>query len=168
MATPLFEDSPAYTVLSGHNLLETKYRLRDPSEITARAANSDAWTPSLLSCASCFLPPICGYFAYKKYTTSFEVNNGQLRKLEDGRGNFEFAGPGIHLIADPFVRETGQIDLGREVRCFSLRDTKTDEGRANTTLFGRLPSKAQRHVTVRGRRGGTAHVCAWQSYRLQR
>ena len=137
MATPLFEDSPAYTVLSGHNLLETKYRLRDPSEITARAANSDAWTPSLLSCASCFLPPICGYFAYKKYTTSFEVNNGQLRKLEDGRGNFEFAGPGIHLIADPFVRETGQIDLGREVRCFSLRDTKTDEGRANTTFFSR-------------------------------
>jgi regulator of protease activity HflC (stomatin/prohibitin superfamily) len=114
VATPLFEDSPAYVVLSGNNLLETKYRVRDASEITAREANSDAWAPCCYSTASCFLPPCIGWCIYKAVAKTFEVPSGKLRRLEDGRGNYEFAGPGIHLILDPFVREVGEIDLGED------------------------------------------------------
>ena len=50
MATPLFEDSPAYQVLSGHNLLETKFRYAALASLSA-CASSDL-DPARVQCVA--------------------------------------------------------------------------------------------------------------------
>jgi regulator of protease activity HflC (stomatin/prohibitin superfamily) len=41
------------------------------------------------------------------FVKKFEVPSGSIRCIEDGRGNFEFCGPGLHQILDPVTRIVG-------------------------------------------------------------
>lgn len=89
------EDTPAYQVLSGYGLLDASYRLDSSEQIDAQEANATRAGNCLLNLA-CF-PLRCVF-------KTFEVDSATLKLVTDGRGGFDFYGPGVHRICDPFYR----------------------------------------------------------------
>jgi len=89
------EDSAAYKVLSEAGLLDTSYRLECSSEIDAIPENATRSGNCLINlfCCPCVLT---GVFK------TFEVDAAHVRLGHDGRGSFDFFGPGVHRLLDPF------------------------------------------------------------------
>mmetsp|Transcript_37844 Transcript_37844/g.118588 ORF Transcript_37844/g.118588 Transcript_37844/m.118588 type:complete len:528 (-) Transcript_37844:65-1648(-) len=94
------EDSPSYDVLRENGLIDSSYRVRDESAFNATPANS---TPlkNLLTGIFCCPALCCGC------VKAFEVPEGSLRLAEDGKGNFEFFGAGVHQVWNYFYRLGG-------------------------------------------------------------
>lgn len=89
------EETPAYEVLRKHGLLDLSFRLETSDDIDSVPGN--ATRSANLA---------CNIFCFPCYVTkcfhTFEVARGQVRQVEDGRGNFLFYGHGVHRICDPF------------------------------------------------------------------
>ena len=79
-----------------------RYLLTDAHALECRAPNTTPWDLASWNCLTCLFPPILGHFIFRACTTQVEVPKGNVALLKDGRGGFEFAGPGLHLIKDPF------------------------------------------------------------------
>merc|ERR1712167_185637 len=89
----LYEHSPAYLVLRETGLITGRYRIEDADGIACRPANSD-------NCTMCCCNLLCWSNCIRIHV---EVKRGTIRVIEDGRGGYEFLGPGLHRIVDPFV-----------------------------------------------------------------
>lgn len=104
------EDTPAYKVLAGHGLLDTSYRLESSTQIDAMPENASRASNCALNI---FCAPItcCGSGLIK----TFEVDASTLRLGYDGRGAFNFFGPGVHRVSDPFYSIGKQIEYKKGV-----------------------------------------------------
>merc|ERR1719230_1787613 len=98
MMTSGGEISPAYKVLRNNQLLTTKYRVKDVKSLVMRPSNS---SPEQNALTSICLLPCCGCPCFYH---NAEVAEGNISCIEDGRGSFEFLGPGVHQIKSWFVR----------------------------------------------------------------
>lgn len=103
-------DSPAYDVLTKHNLVRLDWRVANVDELQFLEGNTTPAANCLrsLACGCCFFKPCC---------KMAEVPAGTLRKMEDGFGGFQFLGNrgtyrGIHFYCDPFMRvDTQNVKL---------------------------------------------------------
>jgi len=89
------EDSPSYEILNSHNLLTKKYRVASEAELILEPPNSTRIRNTLISMITC----PCFFLGLSK---GFEVPNGSIKKVYDGRGNYKFHGSGVHQILDPY------------------------------------------------------------------
>lgn len=87
------ESSPAYRCLTEAGLLVNKFRIKGIQELVAKDPNSSLWKNRLRG----RLP---GYFTAK-------IDAGHVGLLEDGRGEFFFLRPGLHMYFDMFFKLTG-------------------------------------------------------------
>ena len=110
------EVTPAYKILRDNNLLTTNYRVDKVANLEMRPANS---TPEWNSCVSLAFLPCCGCSCYFH---NAEVSAGNIKCIEDGRGNFEFLGPGIHQIQSWFVR------VGSDSYCLATPNLALEHG----------------------------------------
>merc|ERR1711959_523170 len=94
------EGSPAYAVLE--HLLEVKYRINCAEDIAAIPANAKRSGNLLLSA---LLLPRC--FGMR----TFEVPKGQVKLADDGHGNYELYGPGVHRRHNFFMRVGKNVDV---------------------------------------------------------
>lgn len=83
------EGSPAYKVVD--RLLTTKFRIEDASQIDLLLADSSRCMNLLCCWFGC-----CG-------VKTFEVPQGRIRLAEDGSGNYEMYGPGVHKVNNLFM-----------------------------------------------------------------
>jgi len=95
------EDSPAYRAIQ--HLLETRYRIDSADRIDTIAPNATRGGNLL----ACWLRP-CGM-------RTFDVPRGKIRLAEDGNGNFEIYGPGVHRRHNLFMRVWDDISVTDEV-----------------------------------------------------
>jgi len=87
------EDSPSYEILLKHNMLTKGYRVQSENDLFLAPSNSTRPINTLLSCLCC---PLCCFFQ------CFQVPSGHIKSGYDGRGNYNFFGPGVHRIVDPY------------------------------------------------------------------
>lgn len=100
-AVPLsMEHSAAYRAVEP--LLTTKYRIDDAENIRAIAPNSSR----LANLFCCFCRP-CG-------VRTFDVPRGKVRLCEDGSGNYEIYGPGVHKVNNLFMRVWDDVSVTDE------------------------------------------------------
>jgi len=95
-------DSPAYEVLTKHNLIRLDWRVAGVEELQFLEGNT---TPT----ANCLRSLACGCCLFRACCKMAEVPAGTLRKMEDGFGGFQFLGNrgpyrGIHFYCDAFMR----------------------------------------------------------------
>jgi len=95
------ESSPAYRAVQ--HLLTTEYRIDTAENIRSIEPNATR----VGNMFACWLRP-CGM-------RTFDVRKGQLRLAEDGNGNFEIYGPGVHRVKNFFMRVWDEIDVTNEV-----------------------------------------------------
>jgi len=88
------EDSPSYEILKDHNMLTKKYRIANENELLLTPANSTRIMNSLIHVFCC--PIQCFFFK------GFQVPNGSIKAGYNGRGEYNFFGPGVHTIIDPY------------------------------------------------------------------
>merc|ERR1712054_88996 len=98
------EGSPAYAALE--HLLTTKYRIERAEDINTIAPNASRGGNMAVRCA--ILPRLLG-------VRTFEVPKGQIRLADDGSGNYEIYGPGVHRRANMFMSLGKNIDVVGEV-----------------------------------------------------
>merc|ERR1712054_540046 len=98
------EGSPAYAALE--HLLTTKYRIERAEDINTIAPNASRGGNMAVRCA--ILPRVLG-------VRTFEVPKGQIRLADDGSGNYEIYGPGVHRRANMFMSLGKNIDVVGEV-----------------------------------------------------
>merc|ERR1712054_301688 len=96
------EGSPAYAALE--HLLTTKYRIERAEDINTIAPNASRGGNMAVRCA--ILPRVLG-------VRTFEVPKGQIRLADDGSGNYEIYGPGVHRRANLFMSLGKNIDVAR-------------------------------------------------------
>lgn len=91
------EDTPAYQILKQHGLLNLNFRLETSNQIDQIPCNAtrSANLTAQICCCPCWAT---GLFK------TFETSIGQVRLVEDGRGNFFFYGKGVHRVCDPFYK----------------------------------------------------------------
>merc|ERR1711959_836104 len=89
------ESSPAYRAVEA--LLTNKYRIDGAEQIHAEPPNA-----TRLGNLGCCLFRCCG-------VRTFDVPRGQVRLAEDGSGNFQIFGPGVHRVKNLFM------SIGRNV-----------------------------------------------------
>ena len=94
------EDSPSYEILKTHNLLTTEYRVSRVENLDLVPPNSSRAKNTVLGCLMC--PCACFY-------NRFEVPRGTVKAGYDGRGNYFFCGPGVHLMLNLYVRMTNHV-----------------------------------------------------------
>ena len=103
------EDSPSYEILQSHNMLTRKFRVPSEDALSLISANSSRCCNTILH-LSCL--PFCMCTVFK----GFEVPSGSIKRGYDGRGGYEFFGPGVHKIIDPYYRViSGDIPLTQKV-----------------------------------------------------
>merc|ERR1711988_1717714 len=95
------EGTPAYRCIE--QLLTTEYRIAGADAIRAEPPNATRLT----NMACCFFRP-CGVH-------TFDVPRGMVRLAEDGSGNYEIYGPGVHRVSNLFMRVWDDVPLTREV-----------------------------------------------------
>merc|ERR1711988_212220 len=95
------EGTPAYRCIE--QLLTTEYRIAGADAIRAEPPNATRLT----NMACCFFRP-CGVH-------TFDVPRGMVRLAEDGSGNYEIYGPGVHLVNNLFMRVWDDRPLTDEV-----------------------------------------------------
>merc|ERR1711959_767504 len=83
------ESSPAYRAVEA--LLTNKYRIDGAEQIHAEPPNA-----TRLGNLCCCLLRCCGI-------RTFDVPRGQVRLAEDGSGNFQIFGPGVHRVKNLFM-----------------------------------------------------------------
>merc|ERR1711959_349019 len=83
------ESSPAYRAVEA--LLTNKYRIDGAEQIHAEPPNA-----TRLGNLCCCLFRCCG-------VRTFDVPRGQVRLAEDGSGNFQIFGPGVHRVKNLFM-----------------------------------------------------------------
>merc|ERR1711977_67752 len=83
------ESSPAYRAVEA--LLTNKYRIDGAEQIHAEPPNA-----TRLGNLCCCLFRCCG-------VRTFDVPRGQIRLAEDGSGNFQIFGPGVHRVKNLFM-----------------------------------------------------------------
>jgi hypothetical protein len=93
------EESPCYEILNTHKLLTTEYRVSSVDELALSEPNSSRAKNSILESLLCLTCTRCFY-------NGFEVPNGTIKKVYDGRGNYYFCGPGVHLMLDLYTTVT--------------------------------------------------------------
>merc|ERR1711998_150124 len=95
------EGTPAYRCIE--QLLTTEYRIAGADAIRAEPPNATRLT----NMACCFFRP-CGVH-------TFDVPRGMVRLAEDGSGNYEIYGPGVHRVSNLFMRVWDDVALTKEV-----------------------------------------------------
>eukprot|EP00656_Telonema_subtile_P013786 TRINITY_DN17005_c0_g1_i3.p1 TRINITY_DN17005_c0_g1~~TRINITY_DN17005_c0_g1_i3.p1 ORF type:complete len:463 (-),score=100.46 TRINITY_DN17005_c0_g1_i3:24-1412(-) len=99
------ETSPAYKALT--HMLETRYRIHNSDDLELVPPNSSYAANNLMRAASlafcCLGPCVC----YPCCVSEAKVAAGNVRRMEDGRGNFFLLGPGMHRFMDPYVKIVG-------------------------------------------------------------
>merc|ERR1711988_938771 len=95
------EGTPAYRCIE--QLLTTEYRIAGADAIRAEPPNATRLT----NMACCFFR-LCGVH-------TFDVPRGCVRLAEDGSGNYEIYGPGVHLVNNLFMRVWDDRPLTDEV-----------------------------------------------------
>merc|ERR1712054_265712 len=98
------EGSPAYAALE--HLLTTRYRIERAEDINTIPPNASRGGNMTVRCA--ILPRVLG-------VRTFEVPKGQIRLADDGSGNYEIYGPGVHRRANMFMSLGKNIDVVGEV-----------------------------------------------------
>merc|ERR1712054_148916 len=98
------EGSPAYAALE--HLLTTRYRIERAEDINTIPPNASRGGNMAVRCA--ILPRVLG-------VRTFEVPKGQIRLADDGSGNYEIYGPGVHRRANMFMSLGKNIDVVGEV-----------------------------------------------------
>merc|ERR1712054_643286 len=98
------EGSPAYAALE--HLLTTKYRIERAEDINTIAPNATRGCNMAVRCL--ILPRLFG-------VRTFEVPKGQIRLADDGSGNYEIFGPGVHRQNNMFMSLGKNIDVVGEV-----------------------------------------------------
>merc|ERR1712054_346600 len=98
------EGSPAYAALE--HLLTTKYRIERAEDINTIAPNASRGGNMAVRCA--ILPRVLG-------VRTFEVPKGQIRLADDGSGNYDIYGPGVHRRMNMFMSLGKNIDVVGEV-----------------------------------------------------
>jgi len=96
------EESAAYRALKEAGLLDTSYRLDSSTEIDAVEENASRGCNLLYNIFCCPLT-CCGLIK------TFQVDAASIRLGHDGRGSFNFYGPGVHRIIDPFYKIGDQV-----------------------------------------------------------
>ena len=98
------EDSPSYAILARHGLICARYRVMSVNNLDVTPPNTTrnehTWQVGL----SLLCTPLCGPCVFKALVHRFEVPSGHVRPVEDGRGAYYFAGPGLHSIVDLYTR----------------------------------------------------------------
>eukprot|EP00658_Telonema_sp_P-2_P080954 TRINITY_DN8169_c0_g1_i14.p2 TRINITY_DN8169_c0_g1~~TRINITY_DN8169_c0_g1_i14.p2 ORF type:complete len:153 (+),score=32.33 TRINITY_DN8169_c0_g1_i14:100-558(+) len=88
-------------------MLTSSYRVQNAELLDLVPPNSSYAQNNLLRCASlalcCLGPCVC----YPAIVSEAKVAAGNVRRMEDGRGNFAFLGPGMHRFVDPYVKVVG-------------------------------------------------------------
>merc|ERR1719473_2382160 len=95
------EGTPAYRAIE--SLLTSEYRISGAESIRAEQPNSSR----LANLALCWFRP-CGMH-------TFDVPRGKVRLAEDGSGNYEIYGPGVHRVQNLFMRVWDDVTLTQEV-----------------------------------------------------
>merc|ERR1711998_528510 len=95
------EGTPAYRAIE--SLLTTEYRIAGAEAIRAEQPNATR----LSNMVCCFLAP-CG-------VRTFDVPRGKVRLAEDGSGNYEIYGPGVHRVNNLFMKVWDDVALTKEV-----------------------------------------------------
>merc|ERR1712022_53182 len=95
------EGTPAYRCIE--QLLTTEYRIAGADAIRAEPPNATR----LSNMVCCFLAP-CG-------VRTFDVPRGKVRLAEDGSGNYEIYGPGVHRVNNLFMKVWDDVALTKEV-----------------------------------------------------
>merc|ERR1711998_466821 len=95
------EGTPAYRAIE--SLLTTEYRIAGAEAIRAEQPNATR----LSNMVCCFLAP-CG-------VRTFDVPRGMVRLAEDGSGNYEIYGPGVHRVNNLFMKVWDDVALTKEV-----------------------------------------------------
>merc|ERR1711998_385569 len=95
------EGTPAYRAIE--SLLTTQYRIAGADAIRAEQPNATRLT----NMACCFFRP-CGVH-------TFDVPRGCVRLAEDGSGNYEIYGPGVHRVNNLFMSVWDDVALTQEV-----------------------------------------------------
>jgi len=95
------EGTPAYRAIE--SLLTSEYRISGAESIRAEQPNSSR----LANLALCWFRP-CGMH-------TFDVPRGKIRLAEDGSGNYEIYGPGVHRVQNMFMRVWDDVSLTQEV-----------------------------------------------------
>jgi hypothetical protein len=99
------EDSPSYDILRKHKLLASRHRVANFEELDLTPPNSSRLRNTFYNCLPCFY---C-------VSTAFEVPNGRIRPIYDGRGNYYFCGPGVHLLLDLYAQDSGEnVDINKD------------------------------------------------------
>merc|ERR1711998_627457 len=97
------EGSPAYAAVE--HLLESKYRIASADQINTIEPNASRGGNLALSLL--VLPRCFG-------VRMFDVPKGKIRLAEDGSGNYEIYGPGVHRRANLFMSLGKAIDVTQE------------------------------------------------------
>merc|ERR1712054_333431 len=98
------EGSPAYAALE--HLLTTRYRIERAEDINTIPPNASRGGNMAVRCA--ILPRVLG-------VRTFEVPKGQIRLADDGSGNYEIYGPGVHRRANMFMRVWDDVSVTDEI-----------------------------------------------------
>jgi len=88
------EDSPSYEILNSHNMLTKGYRVTNEANLKMTPPNSTRCHNTMIRLFCC--PIQCFFF------NGFQVPNGQIKSGYDGRGEYNFFGPGVHKVIDPY------------------------------------------------------------------
>ena len=93
--------SPAYMCLRQAGLLVTDFQIGSAAEIDMWRSNADSMAVGVGCCSCC----VSGCFLCTK------VNQGSIGLMEDGRGNYNFLGPGVHCYPDCLYKRSGTARL---------------------------------------------------------
>jgi len=89
------EDTPAYQVLMQHGLVNSSFRVKNMAEGSLNTIPPNSNPFKNFAMRVCCWPFCC---CFETFTTPA----AHLQLVKDGRGNFKFYEPGVHLICDPF------------------------------------------------------------------
>lgn len=98
------EETPAYRVLKAEGLLTSHFRLETSSQI-------DQVPPNATRFGNLWREIVCCPCRRVGIFQTFEVDNGKVRLVEDGRGGYSLYGAGVHRICDPFHKVGGAVSF---------------------------------------------------------
>jgi regulator of protease activity HflC (stomatin/prohibitin superfamily) len=114
------ENSPAYRTLIEHNLVTSRFRIRNAAELDMDGANSSLsvnYVKRFLCGVACLPYECCA-------ASNFMVDDGNI--MPAMRSNeYVFYGPGVHRVIDPFTSIERQRSLKEEIICWGNRTIVT-------------------------------------------
>ena len=100
-------DSPSYNVLLQTGLLTARFRRPDLDSLDMLKPNTTK-NRNCLECCAWGLFPIVGWICFGMCNTTLNVKRGHVQKLENSKGEYVLAGPGLHLIRGYFWKKVGR------------------------------------------------------------